>query len=380
MSKHGMRRMRVGVDARSALSKNPRGEGKSLLRLYSEISVMRPEWDVVFYGYPGAPPADIENVRISEFDIPGFRFNLWENIALPIHALLDKVDILHCAGSSAPRYIHGTPIILTVHDLIPLVFAEGICDRKVSQFKNQIRYGLSKAEAIIAVSENTKSDIIKIFGTPAEKITVVYWGCDCCEHTTGAHKKMTQVRPVDLGLPERYIMAFGGASPRKNTERIISAFATTSHALTDMHLVLIGVNDPAIRSRFLSLAKKLNIGHRIVIMNFIDDDTLNTVYKHAQCLLYPSLYEGFGLPVLEAMARGVPVVASNSSSIPEVTGDAALLVNPECENDIVDALSSIFADEWMRENLAARGLERSRLFSWRKTAMETIRILENSAL
>lgn len=370
--------MKIGVDARSALSGNPRGEGKSLLRLYKEISALHPDWKIIFYGLPGAPPSDINNVSVRTFDIPGFRFNLWENLALPIHAKLDKIDVLHCAGSSAPRYIPGIPIVLTVHDVIPLVFDDGLSKQQVSRFNKQILCGLSSAKVVIAVSENTKTDLIRLFDTPDGKIRVIYWGCDSNHTDTIAQGNLLQGPLDNLELPERYVMAFGGGAPRKNTERIISAFATAAKKLTDLHLLLVGVGDSTTKARFRSLAQKLGIGERVEILNFIDDDMLGTIYQHTQCLLYPSLYEGFGLPVLEAMAKGIPVIASNSSSIPEVTGECAILINPENENELADAISAILGNRQLKENLVTCGMERSKLFTWRRTAIETASALIKS--
>jgi glycosyltransferase involved in cell wall biosynthesis len=288
--------MIIGVDARAALSRHRRGEGKSLLRLYREISLIRPQWNILFYGYPGGAPSGIENVTDRTFDTPGFRFNVWENFALPLRARLDKVDVLHCAGTSAPRFRGGIPIVMTVHDLIPLVFDDGMTKAQVVQFEKQVRYGLASADAVIAVSEKTKADIVALFGYPAPKIKVVYWGCDGDDRADDADTTAAEARLRDMGLSERFIMAFGGGAPRKNTERLISAFSRTAQGVGGVDLVLIGAGGPEIKRRYQSMAQLLDISDRVIILDFIDDDILDALYRKALCLAYPSLYEGFGLP------------------------------------------------------------------------------------
>ena len=375
----GASHMRVGVDARAALSSKRRGEGKALLRLYQEISRVRPEWEIIFYGYPGGVPTGIANVREHVFDAPGFRFNTWENFALPIHAHLDRIDVLHCAGSSAPRFIAGKSIVLTVHDVIPLVCNDGWTSRQVEQFERQIRYGLTAAKMVIAVSESTKMDIIRLFDTPADKIRVVYWGCDITERSHDPQELKSTDRLEKLGIPQRYVMAFGGGAPRKNAERVISAFGKVTDDIDEINLILVGAGAPDVRERYQSIARQAGIEKNVFVLGFVDDDDLATLYENALCLVYPSLYEGFGLPVLEAMAKNIPVVASNRSSIPEVTGNTAILTDPENEDMLADAIIHLLTDESLRNKLSALGYERAGRFSWRQTAEDTIAILEGSA-
>lgn len=370
--------MRIGVDARSVLAKSRRGEGKSLLRLYQEISRIRPGWEVLFYGHPNGLPSGIQNVHDYTFELPGYRFNAWENIGLPLRARLDKVNVLHCAGSSAPRLSPGAPIILTVHDIIPLIFDDGLSKRQVAQFEKQIRYGLSVADMVITISQNTKNDLIRHFGYPSSKIRVVYWGCDTDIKFAGTPASDPAKMLGEPGLNGRYIMAFGGGAPRKNTERIISAFSLSAGSINDLKLVIIGAGNSNVRDHFRSIAHSLNIEARVVILDFIEDAILSLIYKNAELLIYPSLYEGFGLPALEAMAKGVPVVGSKSSSIPEIVGDCAILVDPENEEEMAGAMTKVLADDRLRGNLISRGLERAKLFSWRKTATETVTILEQA--
>lgn len=371
--------MRVGVDARAALAATRRGEGKALLRLYGEISRLRPDWEIFFYGYPGGQPSGIGNVQERLFDVPGFRFNLWENLALPAYARFDRLDVLHCAGSSAPRFTAGIPVVMTVHDVIPLIYSDGGTPRQVHQFERQIRYGLARASTVIAVSEATKADIVRLFDVQAEKVRVVYWGCDSAGPAPDRQKATADSRLDRLGIPRHYVMALGGGAPRKNTDRLIAAFGRVAQGIADVDLVLVGADNSQIRDRFKSLAEEAGVGDRIIILGFVDDYDLAELYDNTLCLLYPSLYEGFGLPILEAMTRGAPVIASDRSSIPEVAGSAALLIDPENELALSEALINMLSDETLRNKLAALGRERATRFSWRRTAEATADILEKTA-
>lgn len=365
--------MKVGVDARAALSSRPRGEGKALVRLYEEIARLRPSWDVVFYGQAQEGHTAPPGVRHHGFDLPGFRFNSWENIGLPLHARLHGADVLHCAGSSAPRFGAGVPIVMTVHDVIPLLCDDGWSVSQKLKFAARIRRGLRTARSVIAVSQSTKADLMRLFNVPAQTIDVIYWGCD----GHGAATSTAERNPPGIDGP--YLMTLGGGAPRKNTERVITAFAKAADRIGASKLVIVGAGSAAIRQRFSDMALALGVGPRVRVLEFVDEAELNALYAGTLGLVYASLYEGFGLPALEAMALGLPVIASHGSSIPEVTGDAALLVDPVDEDDIAEAMVKLVCNEPLRRDLAAAGRARAQRFSWRRTAEQTIEVIEGAA-
>lgn len=365
--------MKIAVDARSLLNGRPRGEGRSLLRLYQELAAVRPDWRFRFFGegcgrvaLPGITQAHVEN-----FQVPGYRFNLWENVALPCKAWCAGADLLHCSSSSAPRWTR-TPIVLTVHDVIPLLFNDGWTEAAVSRFRAQLDYGLRTARVVIAVSDHTKRDILSLFDVDEGRIHVVHWGIDIPPGT----ETDGSVR-ARLGIGDRYVMAFGGGARRKNTAGVIAGFAAAT--LPDVQLVLAGLGNAALRERVVSLGNRYGVSQRLRLLDYLEDSEINALLDEAECLLYPSLYEGFGLPVLEAMSRGVPVIASNTTSIPEVAGDAAVLVDPLSSAAISAALVHVCGNPGERARLAQRGRERAARFSWRATGEAMAALFEQAA-
>ncbi|MDQ6771098.1 MAG: glycosyltransferase family 4 protein [Gemmatimonadota bacterium] len=341
--------------------------------MYDHIADQRPEWDIRLYGESEGDYAMARsNLSSHVLNIPGFRFNLWENVGLPLVAKFGGSDLLHGASSSTPRF-PLVPTVMTVHDVIPLVFDDGQDQTAIDRFRTQLEFGLRRARAVIAVSQNTKADLVSLFGLDPAKITVVHWGADSPlpKDSVGSRDAaLTQV-----GIVGPYLLAFAGEARRKNTEMIIRAFALVNP--DGPKLVLVGVNNAAGRKRFGELAHQLHCGERVVIFDYVTDESLEIVLQESVALLYVSLYEGFGLPLLEAMVRGIPIIASDVSSIPEIVGDAALLVSPSNPVEIAEAIEEIVSTPAHRRELIERGVKRAGTFRWEATAAQTIAIFES---
>jgi glycosyltransferase involved in cell wall biosynthesis len=367
--------MRIAVDARSLLNRQPRGEGRALRNLYAHIASLRPAWEIKLFGEVDCGrciPAS--NVFQRTLAIPGFRFNLWENLAFPVAAKAGRCNLIHGAGSSLPR-IPFAPAVMTVHDVIPLVFDEGQSKFSTERFRRQLEYGLRSARKIIAVSARTKHDLLSLFHVDAGRIEVIHWGVATSFSETGA--KVRQSTGAELHDGQPYLIAFAGDARRKNTENILNAFAQLPQH--GPKLVLVGLSSEATRQRFGTVAARLGCEQRVVMLDYVADCALDQLLKGALALLYVSLYEGFGLPLLEAMIRGVPVVAANASSIPEVVGDAALLVDPTRPEEIAAAAMELIESSDRRQELAARGIARASTFTWQATAQRTIDTFEAAA-
>lgn len=365
--------MKIGVDARSLLSSSPRGEGKSLLRLYREILALRPHWDIIFFGQGNAATQQptLYNIRTKKFDLPGFRFNTWENFALPWHAWQERIDVLHCSSSSAPRY-SPVPVVMTVHDVIPLVANDGWNDAEIARFKTQLGYGLRSAHRVIAVSQHTKNDLVRIFGVAAERVKVVHWGID-----PPSRAAPTELELENLAIRRPFVMVFGGDALRKNTALTIAALAKAAKSLPRLQLVLIGIEGTKARQTYSEQAQQAGL-RNVVCLDYVAEQTLEAIYSQTECLVYASLYEGFGLPVLEAMSRGVAVVTSNVSSLPEVAGDAAILVNPRDSNALAQAILAVCSDAQLKQRLRDQGTARAQKFTWHATAAATIMEMEGA--
>lgn len=364
--------MRIAVDASSLLTRHPRGEGKSLLRLYEEIARIRPGWSFVFFGTQeteasaSAIRERIPRCQIRTFELPGFRWNSWENLGLPIAAWRAGADLLHCASSGSPLW-SPLPVVMTVHDVIPLIMDDGMDARTVRLFRTRLQAGMRLARRVIAVSDNTRRDLIRVMGADPDKIEVAHWGADAVSETY-------QERPA-TGT----VLGFGGGGAvRKNTPALVRMFAKVAAGDPAARLVILGATDTKQKATLKELIGQLRLEGRVSLLGYVPDEELDRLYREAACLVYISLYEGFGLPPLEVMVHGMPVVASNRSSIPEVVGDAGILVDPEDTDAIANAVLHLLHDQAFRRQLSEKAWQRAREFSWRTTAEKTVSILEAS--
>ena len=367
--------MRIGVDARTFLDPMPRGEGRAGLRLYQEMGRLRPSWSVHLYGdrRRAEMATPLAQASIRSIGLPGFRWNIWLRFALPAMAGLDRVQLLHCTSSEAPRWAPA-PMVVTVHDLIPMLFDDGAVPTEVARFRRGVEAAVERAAAIIAVSESTRQDLIRHAGARPDKVHVVHWGADAPPVAAPAETRRGAL--ATLGIDRPYLLAFGGSAPRKNTMGVLRGFARIARRLPELDLVLVGLGRGSMRNNAIQLAGKLGVSERVKVLQYVDDAALEHLFNGARALLYLSLYEGFGLPVLEAMARGLPVLASDRSSIPEVAGEAALLLDPDDETGWSERAAATLADQTTLANLAAAGCKRAKQFDWGVTAERTAAIFE----
>lgn len=266
----------------------------------------------------------------------------------------------------------GRKLVVTVHDLSPVVLPEHYdLKRRLWHWSVGFKRTLARADKIVAVSEYTKHDLVTVLGIDPEKIAVVYQGVD--HHRFRPDLDIAGLRGVRnrYGLPGEFILYMGTLEPRKNVEGLIVAWEQMSAMLP---LVIAGRPGWKYR-RIFKLAQKSKRARHIQFLGFVDEADKPYILKLARIFAFPSFYEGFGLPVLEAMAVGTPVVTSSVTSLPEVAGDAALLVNPYNQEELTVALDALASDEHLRGQLIPKALERARRFDWEKTAAETLRVL-----
>lgn len=270
------------------------------------------------------------------------------------------------------------PFIITVHDLIryhdlnghegnALIHKPNLRDRL---YLNLDYSGIKKAVRVIAVSHHTKKDLVKYLNIPEEKIAVIYEGVD---HNIF---KPTEGRPP---IPQPYILFVGSEHPRKNLETLLKAFALLKkqEAFRDLKLLKVGKaggGETDFRKYTLKVVHELGLESEVIFTDFVATEELPLYYSQAECFVFPSLYEGFGFPPLEAMACGCPVVVSNVTSLPEIVGDAAIQVEPLNAEALALAISSILRDAKLKCELRSKGLKRARRFSWERTAQETLNL------
>ncbi len=254
--------------------------------------------------------------------------------------------------------------VLTIGDLTPLVTQTHSSKQR---WAHRLLAPLiaHRAHQIVTFSENSKRDIVRLFHVPADRVTVALLAASArFRPMAPEHVEAARAR---LGLPARYLLHVGTLEPRKNVATLVRAFAAALHEVGDVDLLLVGRQGWRMES-LPTLLEQLGVRDRVVIRGDISADDLPAVYCGAAALAYPSLYEGFGLPPLEAMQCGVPVVTSNVSSLPEVVGDAGMTVDPASPDALASALVAVLNDAGLRENLRERGLRRAAAFSWRRTA------------
>ncbi len=301
---------------------------------------------------------------------------IWEQVVAPVATARAHIDVLFCPVNVLP-ILTRTPSVVTVHDLAFLAQPEAFHPSKRRYLTLMTRLSVHRARAVIAVSAHTKADLTRSFGIEAEKITII---------PNAADPRFTPVSdPAAVGafrrshhLPERFILFVGTLEPRKNLRRLIEAFARLAADDADLRLVVVGASG-WLTSDLAPLVQRLNLNERIIFMGYVADDELPRYYQAATVCCYPSLYEGFGLPVLEAMACGTPVVTSRTSSIPDVTGDAAILIDPTDTDAIAGALHAVLTSPERRVAMRAAGLARAATFSWERTAAATLDVIRRAA-
>ncbi|MFN6156344.1 MAG: glycosyltransferase family 4 protein [Dolichospermum sp.] len=286
---------------------------------------------------------------------------LWTQFQLPKIYQNLKSQLLFSPIPEAPLYTNCR-FIVTAFDMIPLRFPNRFSPL-TTYHKYYTPEVFKQAEHIICISESTANDIIQFYQIPSHKITPILLAGD------SSHFQF-------LNLPTRnYFLYVGRQDPYKNLQRLITAFSALPHR-NDYELWLAGPYDQRYSPLLETQTQELGISHLVKFLNYVSYDELPIIINQAIALVFPSLWEGFGLPVLEAMACGTPVITSNISSLPEVAGDAAILINPYNPGEITAAMTTIINDSETRKQLSEKGLKRANQFSWEKTGLATVEVLK----
>lgn len=260
--------------------------------------------------------------------------------------------------------------IVTIHDLIPYTMPETVGKGYLLNFLKDMPYIIEKADGILTVSEYSKQDILRFFPIDEDKIYVTPLAADTKYKPLDKDYCKKKIEEV-FNISKDFILYLGGFSSRKNVKGLIEAFHKVYKTLDKEYvLVILGsIRDEG--KNLLNLVEDLGMKDKVIFTGFVEEDLLPVFYNASHCFVYPSLYEGFGLPPLEAMSCGCPVITSNISSIPEVVGESGYLIDPYDFNNIAKALGEVMTNESLREKLSKRSIERAKLFSWRNTAINT---------
>ncbi|MBI2222066.1 MAG: glycosyltransferase family 4 protein [Acidobacteria bacterium] len=295
-------------------------------------------------------------------------YSVAEQFSVPLDLRRHKVDLLHEPHYVLPPFVPCRAVV-TIHDCIHLRFPQYLPHRKLAHAYARMFLWTAthQAERIITVSETSKRDILQYFRIPPDKIEVIYNGIDDRFWTRPTDDEMERVRER-YQLTGQFLLYAGNIKPHKNLERLIEAFhQLRREGFDDLKLLIIGDEI----SKYATLRRTVHrykLHQHVRFFGFVPDHTLAALYRLAAVFVFPSLYEGFGLPPLEAMASGTPVVTSNVSSMPEVTGDAALLIDPYDAEAIAAGIKTVLTDDSLRVGLRERGFKRAREFSWSRSA------------
>ncbi len=299
--------------------------------------------------------------------------DMWEHCWLPRVLEKNRVDVLHGPATLIPLRQGAYASVVTVHDLVAFLFPETIPRKYAVYMRWLLTRVVKRADRIISVSYNTKEDLVRILGVEPEKITVVHEAAQPQFKPIKDRDKLEQVRRR-YGIPGPFIYHVDNIEPRKNLVRLVKAFMLARKRLQrPVRLVITGQRGWLTGKLFRSL-NGLDLGDHVIFTGYVPHGELPLLMNAAQAFVFPSLYEGFGLPVLEAMSCGTPVVTSNISSLPEIVGRAAVLVDPNDVESIASGMVRVLEDQGLRWRLSAEGLVQARRFSWNKAAQETLRV------
>lgn len=388
------RRLRIAIDARPLQTGSRyQGIGTYTYHLIRGIVELEPDHDVLVLAFGDAPlEIDCRRGRYERVTLrrPLKHYKggkkqalteLQDSFLMPLDLLRARADVYHNPLVLGTAWRYPCKSVVTVHDLITLIFPELYLGG--GRWMRRVHAHAARASHLITVSESSKRDIVERMGVAAERIAVTYEAADelfVSEHSDDAKRRVR----ARFGLREdrRFLLYTAGmtaADPRKNVREFLGVFARlVAGGFDDVDLVIAGKKGPA-TPPIVAEAERLGLGERVRFTDFVPTEDLPVLYHLAAAFIFPSRYEGFGLPVVEAMASGTPVVSSDRTSLPEVAGDAAVLVDPDDLDGWFEATRRILTDPVHAAELRRKGLARAAGFSWERLARETLAVYERVA-
>ena len=323
--------------------------------------------DTAWGGFSDSPNLHLRCTRLPAAR-PAVRI-LWEQLLLPL--LSARLDLLHCPVNVLPM-LASCPAVLTIHDLTFLRYPERFRPERQRYLATLTKLSAKKARRIMTDSANTKEDVIEMLHVPAERIEVVYPGLDDA-FAPASPEALVEFRR-SKGLPDQFLLYVGTLEPRKNVDTLVRAYSLLqAQGLRGWPLVIAGGRGWMFDDIFAEVERN-DLVEQVQFAGYVPLDELPLWYGAASVFVYPSLYEGFGLPALEAMACGTPVVVSNTSSLPEVVGDAGAQVDPRNTAELAETLAEILQSSPKRQQMAAAGLKRAASFTWDKAAGQIVQV------
>ena len=366
--------MRIGFDGTPLLGQRS-GVGHYTGRLLSHLVQQRPEWDYLLFSNRPFEPLEAELARTmpitNNFGLSRF---IWMQLMLPRIIRKMQPDLCHFPNNTAPL-CQNSPAVITIHDASLFLHSRHHPPSRLVALRLLLPYVARRATAVITVSHYARRDLMRVLQLPAEKVHVIYEaapdGFQPLDDPSQRHHIKTR-----YNLPDKFVLFVGTIEPRKNLKRLIGAMAKLRQRGDETRLVLVGPNGWLINGSLEEEVERLGLKGAVQNLGYVPQADLPGIYSLATVFAFPSLYEGFGLPPLEAMACGTPVLTSQQSAMAEICGEAAYLVDPTQEEAIAEGLACLLADADQRDYLRRCGLARAQQYSWERTARETAVVYE----
>ena len=304
---------------------------------------------------------------------------VWEQIVLPIQARKHSIDVLHSPNTVAPLFVR-CPSVVTICDMLYRHYPGSISKSSLLYRSLAIPLSARRCEQLLTISHFSEGDIIRFLKVPEGKITVTPLGCAGDRRYRGASPSIAEVREK-YDIQGRYVLSVAGTEPHKNLRGLLEAFAnlsSQSREIEDVSLVIVGRRSRNV-AQFDAAIDEYGLRNRVRTLGYVPSEHIPPLYAGARVFVIPSLFEGFGLPVLEAMTNGVPVVSSNAAALPEIVQDSGILVDPKNTCEISQEIRRALFDENSRRDLVTKGYRRAEQFSWRETAQTTLQVYRKAA-
>jgi glycosyltransferase involved in cell wall biosynthesis len=365
--------MRIGINTLACMPGRSGGDGRYVRELVARLTnIDRDNHYYIFIAPWNEEWFRVSGPRAHRVMCPAPRaFSarvLWEQLFLPMYAARLRLDLFHAPVNVAPLAM-PCRVVLTLLEAEPFMFPETIPLPLRLYWQAMRRLSAKRASRILAISNSSKDELVQYMGLRADSIAVTHLGVDL-DRFTGSSDPQVTLLPELAGAP--YFLWTGRAYPRKNVVRLVEAFGALKRRGLPHRLVLVGVQGWGSSELQTAIEQLGTYRQCVLIPGYLSDATLVALYQHADAFVFPSLHEAFGLPVLEAMACGAPVITSTTTCLPEIVGDAAITVNPTHTREIEEAMYRIATEPGRRAELVERGLRRTRQFTWEQNAREVV--------
>lgn len=371
--------MRIGIDAR-CLEGSRTGVGRYLTNVLRYWGKQAPNHEYYLYTKREIPSDEFLKAPCFVKKTVGGAFlrkgPIWEQMVLPRAMSSDDIDVFFAPAYTAPLSLK-CPYVLAIHDISYEAHPKWYPFLERSYYRYVSKHAAARAKSVITDSQEVRKEITKYFGPDIADVNVIYLAADKVFSPVD-EPAVIEATKQKLDLTGRYLLYVGMMFTRRNIPVLLESFARVRRTIPDCKLVLIGENKTEPRIDIDGLIAKLGLEDAVVWREYVDQSDVINLYSGAEAFIYLSSYEGFGLPVLEAMQCGTPIIVSDISCLPEIVDDAAVLVNPYDVDAVAGAITGVLTDDDLRDDLRNRGLRRAKEFSWDETARRTLKLLEEA--